>query len=264
MIFSIAAAAVSLATLSADVTYQHDDGTGGNAGPVGAGTPGMFVWGNVFDANTEGGGASEITAILVAVGRLPAGQTITALLFDDPNDDGNPDDCVLLTSVEFTPVATASNTFTQIDISPTLVSGKFFVACTTHVDGTTATSAARTDPQSGQQYGANTFFYWGTNMNPLALTGWTSRVQYTGATAAMIRAIGRIPAPACTADLGAAGGLPGHDGVLNNNDFIAFISLFFNHDPQADLGTAGGLPGQDGAFDNNDFIAFISHFFAGC
>jgi hypothetical protein len=260
----IAAAALSIATLSADVTYQHDDGTGGNAGPGAVGTPGQFVWGNIFDADTEGAGAREITAILIAVGRIPAGQTITAMLFEDPNDDGNPDDGQLLVSVDFTPTSTQTNTFTQVDIPPTLVSGKFFAACTTHVDGTNATWAARTDFQTGQQYGTNTFFYWGPNLNPTTLTGWSNRAQYTGVATTMVRAIGRVPAPACAADLGAAGGLPGHDGHLDNNDFIAFISLFFNQDAQADLGTAGGLPGHDGAFDNNDFIAFISLFFAGC
>ncbi|MFT3683877.1 MAG: GC-type dockerin domain-anchored protein [Phycisphaerales bacterium] len=66
------------------------------------------------------------------------------------------------------------------------------------------------------------------------------------------------------ADLGAAGGVPGSDGQLNNNDFIAFISYFFAGDAHADLGVAGGLPGSDGHYDNNDFIAFISFFFAGC
>ncbi|MFT3683985.1 MAG: immunoglobulin domain-containing protein [Phycisphaerales bacterium] len=68
----------------------------------------------------------------------------------------------------------------------------------------------------------------------------------------------------CAADLGSAGGTPGPDGSLNNNDFIAFITHFFNADAQADMGTTGGLPGSDGAFNNNDFIAFINAFFTGC
>jgi microcystin-dependent protein len=70
--------------------------------------------------------------------------------------------------------------------------------------------------------------------------------------------------PACPADVGVQGGLPGHDGLLNNNDFIAFIQLFFAGDPQADVGIQGGLPGHDGTRDNNDFIVFISFFFDGC
>ena len=66
------------------------------------------------------------------------------------------------------------------------------------------------------------------------------------------------------ADVGIAGGLPGSDNTLDNNDFIAFINYFFALDPIADMGVAGGLPGSDSTWDNNDFIAFINHFFAGC
>ena len=70
--------------------------------------------------------------------------------------------------------------------------------------------------------------------------------------------------PHCRADIGAQGGVRGADGVLDNNDFIAFITLFFEADAVADQGVAGGLPGSDGAFDNNDFIAFIGAFFNDC
>jgi hypothetical protein len=71
-------------------------------------------------------------------------------------------------------------------------------------------------------------------------------------------------APLCTADLGGAGGVVGADGRLDNNDFIAFISLFFLSDARADVGVAGGFAGHDGRYDSNDFIAFIDQFFAGC
>ncbi|MFT3685821.1 MAG: GC-type dockerin domain-anchored protein [Phycisphaerales bacterium] len=66
------------------------------------------------------------------------------------------------------------------------------------------------------------------------------------------------------ADLGRQGGLPRGDGRLDNNDFIAFINLFFANEAEADLGGPGGLTGQDGQLNNNDFIAFISLFFNGC
>jgi hypothetical protein len=32
----------------------------------------------------------------------------------------------------------------------------------------------------------------------------------------------------CRADIGMQGGAPGQDGVLDNNDFVVFIDLFFN------------------------------------
>jgi CubicO group peptidase (beta-lactamase class C family) len=83
----------------------------------------------------------------------------------------------------------------------------------------------------------------------------------------MLRAAAQaaVRSPVCgPADVGVPGGFPGSDGALDNNDFVAFISYFFDNDARADLGLSGGLPGQDGAFDNNDFIAFINAFFSGC
>ncbi|MBY0307478.1 MAG: hypothetical protein K2Q09_01930, partial [Phycisphaerales bacterium] len=69
--------------------------------------------------------------------------------------------------------------------------------------------------------------------------------------------------PCGPGDVGGAGGLAGSDSRLDNNDFIAFITLFFEQNPTADMGMGGGLAGSDGAWDNNDFIAFINNFFAG-
>ncbi|MFT3685733.1 MAG: GC-type dockerin domain-anchored protein [Phycisphaerales bacterium] len=66
------------------------------------------------------------------------------------------------------------------------------------------------------------------------------------------------------ADIGSPGGVLGPDGLLDNNDFIVFINVFFAQNPLGDRGIAGGFPGSDGLFDNNDFIAFINQFFAGC
>ncbi|HZW06371.1 MAG TPA: VCBS repeat-containing protein [Phycisphaerales bacterium] len=75
-----------------------------------------------------------------------------------------------------------------------------------------------------------------------------------------------IIAPCGGADVGATGGVftGCGDGVLDNNDFVVFIDLFFSGNAIADVGTTGGVPGADGRFDNNDFVVFIDMFFAGC
>ncbi|MFT3684854.1 MAG: GC-type dockerin domain-anchored protein [Phycisphaerales bacterium] len=74
----------------------------------------------------------------------------------------------------------------------------------------------------------------------------------------------KVPA-VCLADIGGVGGFATPDGVLDNNDFIAFIDAFFNSNMLlADVGVAGGVAGADNALDNNDFIAFINGFFNGC
>lgn len=72
------------------------------------------------------------------------------------------------------------------------------------------------------------------------------------------------PCPACTADVGIQGGSVGTDCVLDNNDFIAYIDLFFSQAAAADIGSQGGVSGPDGTFDNNDFVVFIDAFFMGC
>jgi hypothetical protein len=72
------------------------------------------------------------------------------------------------------------------------------------------------------------------------------------------------PMPQCPADVGGAGGFAASDGQLDNNDFIAFLSLFFSLNRQADRGSPGGEAWPDGRFDNNDFVAFINQFFTGC
>jgi hypothetical protein len=69
---------------------------------------------------------------------------------------------------------------------------------------------------------------------------------------------------ACPADIAGQGASEGGDGVLDNNDFVLFIGLFFAFDPRADIGSSGAASMPDGSFDNNDFIVFIQRFFAGC
>jgi hypothetical protein len=65
-------------------------------------------------------------------------------------------------------------------------------------------------------------------------------------------------------DVGRQGGVLGGDGLLDNNDFVVFIDMFFRQAPLADVGRQGGVGPGDGAFDNNDFVVFIDSFFAGC
>ncbi len=130
--------------------------------------------------------------------------------------------------------------------------------------------------QSGAQYwvvaessvaaGNNPIWVWASSGNEFtATTDGPGAPWESGSGAAIGLVVTGTPiAPACPADIGTTGGVPGGDGTLDNNDFIVFIDYFFNSDPRADRGTTGGVPGSDGQFDNNDFIVFIDQFFAGC
>jgi hypothetical protein len=109
--------------------------------------------------------------------------------------------------------------------------------------------------------------YWqATNM------GLTSRLseqgdflwRYSSSPGGQITLAARINSACGDADLGRAGGERIPDGNLDNNDFVAFISAFFEQLPVADLASNGAAPGPDGVFDNNDFVVFIAAFFAGC
>jgi microcystin-dependent protein len=94
--------------------------------------------------------------------------------------------------------------------------------------------------------------------------GATVGVENTALTTAQMPAHAHTFTRFCAADIGAQGGVAGHDGVRNNNDFIVFISYFFGHNPLADIGRTGGVAGADGVYDNNDFVVFIDRFFAVC
>lgn len=85
---------------------------------------------------------------------------------------------------------------------------------------------------------------------------WTVRIadERPGNTATWqsfeLRVFGTDPAETCRADLNA-------DGVLDAEDFFAFLSLFAAGDPAADFNA-------DGVIDAADFFEFLSAFAAGC
>ncbi len=70
------------------------------------------------------------------------------------------------------------------------------------------------------------------------------------------------PPVVCLADL-AGGPTGGPDGIVDGNDFVAFINAFGASDPLADV-AGGPTGGPDGIVDGNDFVAFINAFGAGC
>ncbi|HYD01390.1 MAG TPA: immunoglobulin domain-containing protein [Phycisphaerales bacterium] len=134
-------------------------------------------------------------------------------------------------------------------------------------------------------------FQWRRNLQPLTDGSGPSGVVVQGATGRTLTLIGvqaadagsydcvlmnacnsvtseaaamTVSGGACPADIGQVGGIPGNDGMLDNNDFVVFIDYFFSGDPRADRGVTGGVPGTDGVFDNNDFVVFIDQFFSGC
>jgi hypothetical protein len=110
--------------------YILDDGTIENA--VGLTLGGDLMWLNYF---TITGGCETINTVYLTWGLIPNGRPCRVILYEDPDDDGNPDDAIYLTETS----TTVQNawaffnpgevmTFTTVGITPTTVSGGFFVA----------------------------------------------------------------------------------------------------------------------------------------
>jgi Tol biopolymer transport system component len=123
------------------------------------------------------------------------------------------------------------------------------------------------DGCGGAQLGCNDDAYYGTLTSKLAVpatTGQTIIFRLAGFEARRGEYKLHAKYQCGDADVGVQGGIPGTDGYLDNNDFVVFISMFFNGDNAADFGKQGGIAGPDGQLNNNDFIVFIDKFFGGC
>ncbi len=111
-------------------TYSIDDGTMDST----SGAP-NYTFANQFDA----GGGRVVGAVAVAFNfYLNPGDPITVYLWDDPNNDGSPDDAVLLASAGGVVGISAGNTpkdnpaeFDIYPITTTAVTGSFFVGAST-------------------------------------------------------------------------------------------------------------------------------------
>ncbi len=109
--------------------YVVDDGSSENG--VGLSIGGDLMWINAFDVEP---GLERITSIALTWGTplfpggAPAGADVMVLLYEDPNDDGNPNDAVLLTTADTVVTDPDTDLFTTVPITPTTVSGTFFVA----------------------------------------------------------------------------------------------------------------------------------------
>jgi hypothetical protein len=103
-------------------------------------------------------------------------------------------------------------------------------------------------------------FWFTCDLDPRSDVGSSMSMAQAGSFAGNLSA--EVRGPRHPADVGIQGGTAGADGLLDNNDFVSFIDLFFNSDARADVGVQGGGPGHDGLFDNNDFVAYINFFFS--
>ena len=117
-----------------DASYIIDDGTSDNAVALSSG--GDFMWLNAF---TVVPGAEYISSISLAWGwtggsnPVPVGAPTRVILYEDPNDDGDPSDAVYLTEVTTYVANPNTDIFTTVPlyapgVDPIMVTGVFFIA----------------------------------------------------------------------------------------------------------------------------------------
>ncbi len=102
----------------------------------------------------------------------------------------------------------------------------------------------------------NMYTFWFTSDLPPRTNGQINMILGgTGTVAGGLLATASVPR--AVADIENGG-----DGIVDSNDFVAFINAFMAGDPAADV-MAGGTPGSDGSVDGNDFIGFINSYIQG-
>ncbi|MDX9976256.1 MAG: hypothetical protein RBU21_24990 [FCB group bacterium] len=133
----------SVAAWGGTFEYALDDGTGNwTIGP--SQFDAQMMWGNYFDVEN---GFSTITSISVSFASgVPVGRPVSLLLFDDPTDDLDPRDAVLVSQAVGTTAAAEPNTFFTFAIPDADVAGGFFVAAL--MDLFQHEIPARMDPQN--------------------------------------------------------------------------------------------------------------------
>ncbi|MEM9373348.1 MAG: GC-type dockerin domain-anchored protein [Planctomycetota bacterium] len=245
-----------VATRASDavIDYTLDDGAGNfTIGP--SEFDANMTWLNTFEAEP---GFESIFEVAVSFGDLSdnTGNTgpdsVTVAVLEDPNDDGDPSDAVLLSTGVGVWTDQASNVFLSITLdAPARVEGTFFVAVM--MDVIQRANPARMDPQ-GQGAGSLSWLFYNPepNLDDLGSSPFVLRMSdspFLGAW--MIRASGTCLS-VCAADLVEP------FGVLNFFDVAAFLASYNTREPAADLAQPLGV------WNFFDIVEFLRLFDAGC
>ncbi len=244
-------AIMSAPALAQQVDYVLDTGVGTfNIGP--AGFDANVTWLNVFDTVP---GGELITEVSVSYGDIAdnsgnlGSDAVTLAILNDPNNDQDPSDAVVLSTTQATWVDTGFGEFVTYPVEPTVVDGVFFVAVVMDViEGANPASADPNSPSAGSL--SWLFYNPEPNLDDLGSSPFILHMSEGPFPAAwMVRATG-VPNAGCPIDFN-------NDGMLDFFDVSAFLNAFLASDPIADLD-------GNGAFDFFDVSSFLSQYAAGC
>lgn len=239
--------------------YRLDDGTGNfTIGP--SQFDANMTWLNTFEAEP---GFERITRVSVSFGNIfdnagvPGSDAVTVAVLNDPSNDpindADPTDAVLLATGTGVWTAQGPNVFLSFDLDEAAtVEGTFFVGVM--MDVLQRANPARMDPQ-GPGSGTQSWMFYNPkpNLGDLGSSPFILRMAdspFLGAW--MIRAEGEAPAGPCPADLAEP------FGVLNFFDLVAYLGLFNAGDAAADLAEPAGV------LNFFDLVAYLGEFNAGC
>ncbi len=250
-ILSIAALFCASPGLAQPVDYILDTGVGTfNLGP--SQFDANMTWLNSFDMIA---GGETITSVSLSFGDIAdnngnlGSDQLTIAILNDPTNDHDPSDAVLLSTTAGQWVDTGFGEFVTYPIEPTVIEGVFFVAVMMEV--IQRANPASMDPNAPTAGTQSWLFYNPKpNLEDLGSSPYILRMSdspFSGAW--MVRAVGES-ASLCPADFT-------NDGKLNFFDVSAFLTAFAANDSTADLN-------NDAQFNFFDVSTFLSFFADGC
>lgn len=189
--------------LAGSFVYRADRGGNTNAGP--AGFDANATWGNYFHAEP---GFETITALRFSFGTdfADAGRSLELLVYEDPDDDGDPTNAVLVSQTNSAAVLTPNDEVIEYAIDPVSISGGFFVAV--NMDAFDRELIFRSDTSIIDPLPSTTswFFYnpFGTPQLDLGASLFVGFPGDVGLGTWVVRAVG-VPGPGAAAVFGVAG-----------------------------------------------------------
>ena len=189
-----AVAASALLALAAAATpavasfeYAYDDGSGSTT--ISAAFDATHHWGNYYFAQP---GADTIVSLEISFSsNLPVGLDLTLLVYDDPDNDGDPRNAVLIYQSQSETRRTLPQEFASYEIDPTGVSGGFFVAAAVTVPRGQAVGRADIDNP-----GTNSWLFFDGPLNTdLASTPFQLRMSEGPFNAAWMFRATAVPGP---------------------------------------------------------------------